>query len=76
MYLDKIWGSDTNEEGEDAFEGRQPAFSGFLINLRNHYQGCIIKILEFFMDIIMKLCFIQIVFLNIYKKKGKEFALF
>lgn len=28
------------------------------------------------MDIIMKLCFVQIVFLNIYKKEEKEFASF
>ena len=34
----------------------------FQLNLRNHSQGCIVKILEFFMDIVVELCFGQIVF--------------
>ena len=46
------------------------------LNLRNHSLGYIIKTLEFFMDITVKLCLVQIVFWNIYKKGEKAFASF
>ena len=75
MYLDKIWDSDAHEEGENGSEGRQAA--SILGHTFPHISEIVLKVAllkcwSSSWTYSMKVRIVQIVFLNIYKKKRKR----